>query len=160
MKDYQPVDLSAWCNAGAEVMGEGKQPPIGRQSFHGLPFLIGVAGARRPRKTFIAMKGAKSGVAVPVGRKARRVIFAHLLLESGLPDDGKLGKVVAEYVFRLSDGSEERVPVRERYEISSSLGFSRWLASHYKASETPFCGLTSNRWVPQPRYEGRWEQAG
>lgn len=132
MKDYQPVDLSAFCNVGADVMGKDKQPPVGRQSFHGLPFLIGAAGARRPRKTFIAMKAAKDGVAIPIGRKARRIIFAHLLLESGLPDDGKLGKVVAEYVFRLSDGSEERVPVRERYEISSSLGFSRWIASHFK----------------------------
>jgi hypothetical protein len=71
-----------------------------------------------------------------------------------------MGKVVADYMFRLADGSEERVPIRERFEISSSLGFSRWFSSNFRASETPFCGVTSNRWVPQPRYEGKWEQTG
>ena len=40
MKDYRPLDLSKRCNCGIKVFGDRK-PPLGSQSFHGLPFVIG-----------------------------------------------------------------------------------------------------------------------
>ena len=40
MPDYQPVDLSALCNAGLEVLNEKTNAPIGEQSFRGLPFQV------------------------------------------------------------------------------------------------------------------------
>jgi len=42
MASYQPVDLSAACNVGADVLGDepGAVPP-GRVELRGLPFLIG-----------------------------------------------------------------------------------------------------------------------
>ena len=40
MADYQPLDLSALCSAGLEVLGANAKAPIGKQSFRGLPFLV------------------------------------------------------------------------------------------------------------------------
>jgi hypothetical protein len=42
MPSYEPVDLSATCNAGVEVLGdEPGKVPLGRADLRGLPFLIG-----------------------------------------------------------------------------------------------------------------------
>ena len=54
--DYEPLPLAAYCNAGAELYHPNNLqfdgtylqplpavPPVGLQSFHGLPFLIGAA---------------------------------------------------------------------------------------------------------------------
>ena len=38
MDDYKPLDLSAWCNTGSEVLGDGKGVDIGRQTLRGLPY--------------------------------------------------------------------------------------------------------------------------
>ena len=45
MADYQPIDLSRWCNAGVAVLGKDVEADVGRQSFRGLPFLVGAEGA-------------------------------------------------------------------------------------------------------------------
>ena len=42
MPGYEPVDLSAACNAGVEVLGsEPGDVPVGRVDLRGLPFLVG-----------------------------------------------------------------------------------------------------------------------
>jgi hypothetical protein len=42
MPSYEPVDLSAACNAGVEILGdEPGDVPLGRVVLRGLPFLIG-----------------------------------------------------------------------------------------------------------------------
>ena len=56
MADYQPVDLSALCNAGLDVLKEKPNTPIGEQSFRGLPFQVN----DDPSNCFIAF-GAHSG---------------------------------------------------------------------------------------------------
>ena len=80
MKDYEPIDLSNLCNAGVELIDRDPPAPIGAQSFHGLPFVIAADAAR----CFIGFDGDRHGdaVTVPVGQPARRVLFAHALLES------------------------------------------------------------------------------
>ena len=46
MSSYQPVDLSAACNAGLDVLGdEPGDVPLGRVDLRGLPFLIGPPAA-------------------------------------------------------------------------------------------------------------------
>jgi hypothetical protein len=117
MNGYEPLDLSAWCNAGQEVLGDGQPAPVGRQSLRGLPFQVGGEGKVDQGRCFVALDGTSSAVTISVGQKAHRVIFAHRLLESELLEGGELGVEVAEYVFRLSGGIELRVPVRERFEI-------------------------------------------
>src|SRR5438552_12007202 len=37
---YRPVDLSAHCNAGVDLLGADQNPPRGDQMFQGLPFHI------------------------------------------------------------------------------------------------------------------------
>jgi hypothetical protein len=42
MPGYEPVDLSAACNAGVDALGDGPgDVPLGRVDLRGLPFLIG-----------------------------------------------------------------------------------------------------------------------
>ena len=42
---YQPLDLTAHYNAGAEVLGTDPEAAlVGNRLFHGLPFRIGEAG--------------------------------------------------------------------------------------------------------------------
>ncbi len=41
MKDYQPLDLSALCNAGLDVLNEEMSVSIGEQALRGLPFVVG-----------------------------------------------------------------------------------------------------------------------
>ncbi len=120
MSDYEPLDLSGWCNAGVEVLGDGgSDPAVGRQSLRGLPFLIGGEGRGAASGRFIVLDGKSEPVVVPVGRPANRVIFAHRLLETALPEGGRLGVQAAEYVFHLAGGRVERVPIRERFEIAA-----------------------------------------
>ena len=83
MPSYEPVDLSAVCNAGVEVLGkEPGEPPLGRASLRGLPFLIGPEQPDVERCFLLP----SAPVSVAVGRVAPRVIIAHRLLEPGARD--------------------------------------------------------------------------
>jgi hypothetical protein len=150
MQDYQPIDLTHHCNAGPELYGERK-PPVGAQTFHGLPFQV---GPPEPGSApcFIGFDAEHTQpITVPIGAAARRVIIAHTLLESQLAKGDPVGRVIATYVFRYADGESVRVPIRERFEI----GFI-----------APIWGQLAFLAVPdrpdglQPRHEGRWGAAG
>ena len=114
MADYEPLDLSKWCNEGASLLGD-EEGAKGPQTFRGLPFLVGGSSGDN---CLIALSGSDESVTIPIGRKADRVIFAHRMLESELPKGGPLGIEVAEYVFRLGGGEEVRAPIREQSEIA------------------------------------------
>src|SRR5262245_44383119 len=118
MSDYQSIDLSSFCNAGPEFYGE-RTPPIGTQSFHVLPFQIGPpeAGAG---PCFVGFDAERTqAITVRLDAAARRILFAHTLLESEIPEGDPVGRVIARYVFRFANGEEVRVPIRERFEIGS-----------------------------------------
>ena len=104
MADYQPLDLSALCSAGLEVLGANAKAPIGKQFFRGLPFLVNDDGSN----CFIALDGASNSVTIPINQSARRVVIAHRLLDSDLMEGGPLGRTVADYLFRMAGG--RRVP--------------------------------------------------
>ena len=156
MADYQPLDISRWCNAGTGVLGEGAEPDVGLRSFRGLPFLVGAEGADSDVNCFIALGGSEGGVTIPVGQRAHRVILAHRLLDSSLASNGHLGARVAEYVFRLSGGREERVHVRERFEIAVVPG----LGSIPGVPGAPFRAVTDQKHTLMSRFEGRWDATG
>ncbi|HEX5690230.1 MAG TPA: hypothetical protein VFX76_09520, partial [Roseiflexaceae bacterium] len=78
MPDYQPLDLGALCNAGADVYGSNT-PPIGNTTFHGLPFLVGGASPDTTR-CLIDLGTVQESIRVLIGASARHVIFAHALL--------------------------------------------------------------------------------
>ena len=114
MPSYEPVDLSAACNAGVEVLGdEPGDVPLGRVDLRGLPFLIGSEPLSAER--CFLLPGA--AMTVGIGRLARRVIIAHRLLEPGAPAGHAVGQAVAEYVFHLDGGELVSAPIRERFEI-------------------------------------------
>src|SRR5260370_23553007 len=109
---YRGLDLSALCNAGAEILGPDQQPPIGDQLFHGLPFRIG-----NGPNAFIAFDANRDPLKVPIVANAYSVIVAHRLLNSQLMAGQPQGEEVASYVFKLADGTQHTVPIRERFEI-------------------------------------------
>ena len=68
MPSYEPVDLSAACNAGVDVLGdEPGDLPLGRVDLRGLPFLIGSEPPSKER--CFLLPGAP--VPVGIGRTAR-----------------------------------------------------------------------------------------
>ena len=172
MPDYEPIDISAWCNAGLEVMPEDRPPgpatpdaaplnpgrppepdsPLGPQVFRGLPFQIGAVPAADPGRCFVALEGSDSPVTVEIGEAAHRVIFAHRMLQTDIPDGGPVGVAVADYVFRFAGGDEIAVPIRERFEIAAGQAFGPIPAvpgEPYRAVPDRGHGLA-------PRYEGDW----
>ncbi|MBI2190352.1 MAG: CehA/McbA family metallohydrolase [Planctomycetes bacterium] len=153
MKDYEPIDLIPYCNVGAAFLGASANPPLGEQSFHGLPFLI---GGRTPDSArcflgFRDLTGRTESLTVPLGRTARHVLFAHTLLESRVVEGENIGRVVAHYLFRYSGGREQRIPVRERFEIGA-------LPLPYGGF--PFLARPDQKDWLQPRHEGAWGASG
>lgn len=153
MQDYQPVDLSPFCNVGAAFHGADPQPLIGAQSFHGLPFTIGGAqpGADRCFIGFGGEGGARESITVPIGAAARYVLFLHALLESGIVDGEPVGRIVATYTFHFADGSSLRQPIRERFELS--VVPTPW-------GEQPFRALPDAKNLLLPRNAGSWGESG
>jgi hypothetical protein len=67
MPSYEPVELSAACNAGAGVLGdEPGDVPLGRVDLRGLPFLIGPEPPSAERCFLLP------GAPVPVGRRVQK----------------------------------------------------------------------------------------
>ena len=155
MQDYDPLDISRWCNSGAGVLEE-ESPALGRQSLLGLPFLVGEGGGEPDGACFIDLKGGDAPVAVAVGRSAMRVVFAHRLLESQLAEGGPLGVDVAEYVFHLADGSVERAEIRERFEIAGLSG----RGGLGGRAGMPYLAVPDHGAKPLPRTSGPWDMMG
>ncbi len=151
MKDYEPIDLSEWCNVGAEICAP-QTPAIGEQQFRGLPFQI---GSEAGRPCFLAF-GPEAPyytrpVSVSVGRTVRHVLFAHVLLDSRLHEGDPPGREVARYVFVYADGVRVEAPIRERFQIAvSQVGWG----------ELPFLAVPDQKDSLPDRYEGRWGEAG
>jgi hypothetical protein len=148
MPGYEPVDLSAVCNAGVDALGgEPGDVPLGRADLRGLPFLIGPEPPSKERCFLLP------GVPTPVGigRPARQVIVAHRLLEPGAPAGHAAGQTVAEYVFRLAGGEAVTARIRERFEIQVVPPV--W-------GRLPFLAVTDTSDHSLPRFEGSWGEAG
>ena len=148
MPSYEPVDLSAACNAGVEVLGdEPGDVPLGRVDLRGLPFLIGSEPPSAERCFLLPVAPASAGI----GRLARRVIVAHRLLEPGAPAGHAVGQIVAEYVFHLAGGEVVTAPIRERFEIQ--VVPPAW-------GRQPFLAVADTENYKLPRFEGRWSESG
>jgi hypothetical protein len=113
----------------------------------GLPFLIG-EGSR----AFLALGTDlnPTPLMIPIQAAAYCIIVAHRLLGSRLLSGGPIGAEVADYLFRLSDGSEHHTPIRERFEISDLASFG----------QHPFLAVTDGKHGLQDRWTGPWSAAG
>ena len=149
MTDYTPVDLSSSHDSGLSVLKPGRPAPIGDQVLRGLPFAIG----KDPDRCFVGFgpELRQTELSIPIGLAAHAVIVAHRLLDSGILQGGPLGETVAEYVFRYQDGDEQRVPIRDRFEIS--VVPTDWGQLPFRAVPDTSDGLP-------PRYEGSFGAAG
>ena len=156
MPDYQPLDLSKWCNSGAQVLGDGHEGVAGRHEFQGLPFLVGTEKGGAEDNRLIALSGSDGDVTIPINQAAHRVIFAHRVLDTNVSAKGPVGIEVAEYVFRLSSGTEQRVAIRERFEIVAVPAPGR----NAKPMGRAYRAVPDQKATPYPRYEGPWELAG
>lgn len=151
MEAYEPLNLSGMCNAGPEQLGEGSDTSAGERHYQGLPFLIGRAEA----KAAPCLLGFGEGIpnqpaCIPVGKTARRVIVAHRLLDSRIPDNGPIGERVAEYRFHLEGGAVVSAPIRDRFEIGAVPA----------SAGLPFVAVQDRTDGMLPRHEGRWGDAG
>jgi hypothetical protein len=148
MPTYEPVDLSAACNAGVDVLGdEPGNVPLGTVELRGLPFLIGSEPPSADR-CFVLPSIPTS---IEIGRPARRVIIAHRMLEPGARAGHGVGQAVAEYVFHLAGGETVIAPIRERFEIQ--VVPTPW-------GRLPFLAVADSHDFKLPRFEGSWDQAG
>jgi hypothetical protein len=151
MADYEPIDISAVTNAPLSVLGQDSGAVAGAQTFRGLPFLVGGDSGDA-----VVSLGSGAGVSIPLGSAARRVIFAHRLMETKVPDGGPLGVEVADYVFHYSGGAEERVTIRERFEIAAIPG----PGDIPGVPGSPYLAVTDSTAELLPRHEGPWDGTG
>ena len=119
MPDYEPIDLSKWCNSGVSQLGGNETPALGRQSMYGIPFQVGAEAGPDSGSCYVVVGGSDDSVTIPIDLSARRIIVAHRVLETTGTEFGRPGLPIAEYVFRFRDGAEERVPIREGFEINA-----------------------------------------
>ncbi len=153
MPDYQPLDLTPICNANRSVYDSIADPPLGSQEFYGLPFQIGDGAA--DSDSFIGF-GSELGcpaepVAVPVGRTAVNVVFAHAVIRSEIQAGGPIALPVATYRFEWDDGRDESVTIRERFEI----GYMPLPWGQY-----PFLCVPDEKPTTWDRRGGDWNDAG
>ncbi|MBI2191601.1 MAG: CehA/McbA family metallohydrolase [Planctomycetes bacterium] len=154
MKDYQALNIARLCNAPVTILGPQAKPAVGLQKLRGLPFQIGPRNGRG-RKVFLGLGNGEGcspqSVVIPIRSRAKKVLFAHRLLDSKLQQNGPLGAVAAHYVFHLAGGEAVSVTIRERFEISVvpvAWGQLPFLAAPDRADGLP------------ARYEGPWGSTG
>lgn len=166
--DYEPLDLTEYCNAGVDVYDpaqyrsggsylmrpETQKPPTGLQQFYGLPFQIG--SVQPAEINCLLAFGKEVGLRrkplhIFVNKTARHLLFAHAVLETQLWRGGPLGVRVAQYIFHYENHPSISVPIRERFEIGNfPLPWGQY----------PFLCVADQPHHLEPRYDGRWENAG
>jgi len=140
---YRPVDLSAYCNAGPDLLGSAADVPLGPQQFQGLPFQIGTG-----HNAFVAP--TTSSIIIAIDSLAYTVVVAHRLIGSQIYNGGPVGLPVADYVFRLADGTTHEVPIHERFEIAD---LAEW-------GQLPFSAVGDTKHATLSRWSGNWPGTG
>ena len=164
--DYEPLDLSAYCNAGISLYDPATytsggtyleprpiNPPIGKQVFHGLPFLI---GTDPPDSSSCLLGFGRAGlyqeaVTLSVNKSAYYVLFAHAVLETKLWQGGPLGVEIARYEFQYEDNISVYTSIRERFEIGNVP--LPW-------GHDPFLCVPDQQATTLPRSDGHWQDTG
>ena len=109
MTDYEPLDLSPYCNAGPSVLDSG-DPRLGPQLLRGLPFHV--AEDRN-----VAALPSGSPVRVDVDRPARHVIMAHRQLAAPAATSRAAAASWRSTVSTCKGAPTISVPIRQRFEI-------------------------------------------
>lgn len=152
--DYEPIDLSPWCNAGATELGSRVPAQWGAVTLCGLPFVLG-GFARTPAKSLVVVDAQRPSVTVPVRRAARWVVFAHRQLARDRAG-WSVGEVASRYRLHMADGSIVDAPVRERFEIQ--VIDADW--GGLPGGAPPFVAVPDHDDGLYPRRGGPWDVAG
>ncbi|MGQ9632390.1 MAG: CehA/McbA family metallohydrolase [bacterium] len=148
MDKFRTVDLSGLFNANRsnEPLQPGGPPPWhpemakalqelpgGQQSFWGVPFDLG-PGEGGGKCWVVLGPGLCKDVTVPLSGKASFILFSHFCNSSPKTEDGsydfgvgtvtKPGQHLADYILIYEDGTEERHPIRRRFELNDAV--VRW----------------------------------
>ncbi|HLK60742.1 MAG TPA: CehA/McbA family metallohydrolase [Chthonomonadaceae bacterium] len=152
MQDYEPLDLTLVCNTGPEPFGPNFEPPLGAQTFQGLPFQI---GGEIGKPCFLGFGPepplSAEPISLSVGQSARNVLCAHALRDTHLHEGDPPGRVIARYRFVFADGEQVTVPIRERFEIG---------VIPVAWGELPFLARTDRKDSLMDRYQGEWGGTG
>jgi hypothetical protein len=148
MKDYQPLSIAAFCNVDKSILESDVDFPSGPQQYHGLPFEIGNGTGQ--------LVGLGNGlhdqaIEIPLAATLRHVVFAHRLLDSGIPQGRGVGEVCAKYMFCFKEGEPCCVLIRDRLEIA----MIPCIWGHW-----PLLARPDTKEAMQPRYQGSYGDAG
>jgi hypothetical protein len=141
---FVPIDLSRHFTASAADFGPRERAkglsretresglirmPTGNRVFRGIPFRLGTEEGTK--KCWIALSSKTASwsarsLEIPLGQKAGFLCLAHFCdwdpNERPAPGEDsleKVGQVLAEAVLVYTDGSEQRLPIRRRFEVNS-----------------------------------------
>ena len=141
---FTPVDLSSHFTGSPSDFGAREQAkrmgptsardgllrvPSGRQTFRGIPFLLGPEGAQA--KSWVVLSKRKGSwlaesLEIPLKQKAGSICLAQFcdwdLIETSPPDQDiqeKVGQRLADVVLIFEDGRQEALPIRRRYEVNA-----------------------------------------
>ena len=144
---FTPIDLGRHFTAGVEDFGSQERArrrgegasfrdvsvrtPKGAQQFHGIPFLLGAAGAHE--KSWLVLSAARAvwaarSVEIPLGSKAGYLCLAHFCdpdpndSQAGVDTIENVGQRLADCVLIYEDGSERSIPLRRRFEVNPPAG--------------------------------------
>jgi len=153
MCDYIPLDISTLYNVNDDIFNGITSPPIGHQTFHGLPFDIGSGHPSEP--CFLGFGKSEglytSSFLLDINKPASRVVFAHTVLESKVQEGAPIGLPIADYNFILENGDIHSTVIRERYEI----GFLPLPWGQY-----PFLCVPDQKPTVYDRQSGNWSDTG
>lgn len=133
-----PLDLSTVRNAARQhdvsswdgpVARDLETLPEGEQDFWGIPFDLGAVDAS---ESWIRL--SEAGVTVPIGQSGiTYFVFAHFCdAELGVSAQpgmsgmvARPGEQLATFALRYTDGEEESLPIRRRFEINSTVAWGQ-----------------------------------
>ncbi|MCH2306207.1 MAG: CehA/McbA family metallohydrolase [SAR202 cluster bacterium] len=166
MKSYQTINISNLCNVGSDVIFSSEPIPqpnnssasdvrdTGMVLMKGLPFDVGNSNSSSNQR-FLMIDKQTGSTRININSKANKVIFAHNLLESTVDQDGVWGKHVADYVFHYNDGSNQKVKIKERFQLGTVPGVAQTPGGY-----TILEAETDEYAEMYPRYSGEWEVTG
>jgi len=159
---FAPIDLARHFNASPKDFGPRDRmrvrnspqfqdglihPPAGEQALHGIPFHLAPAGTEQKAWVAVSTRSqawSAQSVEIPIGRTARFLCLAQFCdfdpIEIDPPDINvaeKVGEHLADAVLVYEDGSEQKFPVRRRFEVSSPI--AAW-------GKECFNAMQSNTW--------------
>ena len=137
---FTPTDCAALFTASHEDLKRLMKRPAnltkeisGRQSFRGIPFLLGPDDTRQKRYVVLSTRPNTSvtgQIELPVQSKASFVCLAQFCDwdENETPAPGtdaieKVGQHMADLVMVFDDGTEQKHPIRRRFEVNSASVF-------------------------------------